>query len=597
MSSGPVIRRLSALMSADVKGYARLMGEDELATVRTLTLYREVIGDLVQRHRGRVVDAPGDNLLGEFGSVVDAVQCAVEIQRDLRSRNAELPETRWMEFRIGISLGDVIVEGERLYGDGVNIASRLEGLAEPGGICLSGSAYDQVENKLALEYEALGEQSVKNIARPVRVYRIHLGGSLGQTPSPSPSAGQTGAPPLPSVIPQPSIAVMPFRMLGKRQADRYLAEGIVHEVVASLAGLQELFVIASSSTVGYAEGQPDVTAFGRQLGVRYLVTGSLMRTGHRLRVTAELNEVETRRVLWTDRYDVADRELFVLHDTVASKIAHSLLPQLHSSALRRALRKPPDSWDAYELVLQAMHLFYGSNPKDMDAVRALLLRATERDPQYALPWSLLALSHAMRTGLGMSTDVETDYLEAARYAGLALECDGTNAQALCMFGHLQSFLFGNFEVAIGTFDRAIAGCPNSAIAWSLSSPTYSYLGDGPTAIKRAEHGLRLSPLDPHAAFYQTVLTLAHYTNATYEEAIHWGRRTLAISPRFVTNMRPLIGSLVAVGRAAEAYEIAHRLLAIVPQFRVDTFISRYPIADPARKEKLRRELLGAGLPQ
>ncbi len=584
-------------MNADVKGYSRLLEEDELATVRTLTRYREVISDLVQRCHGRVVDSPGDNLLAEFGSVVDAVHCAVEVQRDLRARNTQLPEARRMEFRIGITLGDVIVEGERLYGDGVNIASRLEGLAEAGGICLSGNAYDQVENKLALEYESLGEQTVKNIARPVRVYRVLLDPCAGPMPLPHPSVEQTETSLLPSATHQPSIAVLPFRILGNKQADRYLAEGIVHDVVASLAGLQELFVIASSSTVGFADKQRDATAFGRQLGVRYLVTGSLTRTGSRLRVTAELSEVETRHVLWTDRYDVADSELFVLHDAVASKIAHSLLPQLHSSALRRALRKPPDSRDAYELALQAMHLLYRNDPKDMDATRALLLQATERDSQYAPPWALLAMCQMFRIGQGHSTDIEADNQEAARCAGLALERDATDAQALATFGHVQSFLFGNYEVAIQAFDRAITTCPNSATAWTLSSPTYSYIGDGPTAVKRAEHGLRLSPLDPHASYYQTALTLAHYTNATYDEAIHWGRRTLAISPRFTFNMRPLIGSLVAVGRIDEARVVARQMLEIAPQFRVDPFILRYPISEPARKEKLRRELLAAGLPE
>lgn len=595
MSAGPVIRKLAALLSADVKGYSRLMGEDDLATVQTLTKYRSIIGDIVQRHHGRVVDAPGDNLLAEFGSVVDAVQSAVEIQRDLLGRNAELPEARRMEFRIGISLGDVIVEGERLYGDGVNIASRMEGLAEPGGVCVSGAAYDQVENKLSLEYEALGEQTVKNIARPVRVYRVRVHEQAAHSASAG-SLLERAAASLASTH-QPSIAVLPFRMLVRKDADRYLAEGMVHDVVASLSGLEDLFVIASSSTVGYAEEQRDAAMFGRQLGVRYLVTGSLTRAANRVRVTAELSEVESRRVLWTDRYDVANSDLFVLHDTVASKIARSLLPQLHSSALQRALRKPPDSRDAYELVLQAMHLLYRYDPKDMDAARALLLQATERDPQYALPWALLAKWHIVRIGQGYSTDALKDSAEAARYASLALDRHATNPLALAIFGHVQAFLFGHFQEAIEAFDRAISGCPNSAIAWSLSSPTYSYLGDGPTAINRAEHGQRLSPLDPHASFYQTALTLAHYVNTTYEEAIRWGRRTLAISPRFTANMRPLIASLVAVERIDEARAVARQMLAVAPQFRVDPFITRYPISDQARKEKLRRELLAAGLPQ
>lgn len=593
----PVTRRLAALVSADVVGYSRLMGEDDLATVQTLTLYQGVIGDLVQQYHGRVVDSPGDNLLAEFPSVVDAIQCAAEIQRNLLARNAGLPKTRRMEFRIGISLGDVIVEGERLYGDGVNIAARLEELAEPGGICLSGSAYDQAENKLALECEALGEQSVKNISRPVRVYRALLGPRAGRAVSSGPSTEQTASPPFPSATQHPSIAVLPFRMLSERETDRYLAEGILHDVVASLAGLQLLFVITSSSTIGFAGAQRDAAAFGRELGVRYLVTGTLTHAANRVRVTAELSEVDTRRVLWTDRYDVSDNELLPLHDTVASKIAHSLLPRLRSSELQRALRKPPESRDAYELVLQAMHLYFQPSPReDMDRARALLLQATERDPRYALPWTWLAQWQLFRTGAGYSTDVEADYREAAHYAGLALERDGTDANALAIFGHTQSVLFGRFQVAIEAFDRAIAACPNCVNAWTLSSLTYGFLGDGPTAVKRAEYGLQLSPLDPHRQLLQAAVTFAHYTNASYEEAIQWGRRTLAIAPDLAGNMRALMASLVAVGRIDEAREIAHRMLAIAPSFRVDQFISRVPFADPARKRKLRDELLAAGLP-
>jgi class 3 adenylate cyclase/TolB-like protein len=592
-----VTRRLAALVSADVEGYSRLMGEDDLATVRTLTLYRGVIGDLVQQHHGRVVDSPGDNLLAEFASVVDAIQCAAEIQRNLRARNAGLPKTRRMEFRIGISLGDVIVEGERLYGDGVNIAARLEELAEPGGICLSGSAYDQAENKLSFECEALGEQSVKNISRPVRVYRALLVPRAGRTASSGLSVQQAAGAPFPSATRHPSIAVLPFRMLSERAADRYLAEGILHGVVASLAGLQELFVITSSSTIGFAEAQRDAAAFGQEIGVRYLVTGTLTRAADRLRVTAELSEVDTRRVLWTDRYDVSDSELLTLHDIVAAKIAHSLLPRLRSSALQRALRKPPDSRDAYELVLQAMHLlYYRSNPKDMDAVGELLHRATDRDPRYALPWTLLAQWQLFRMAGNYSDEVGAGYQEAARYAGLALERDGADANALAIFGHLQTVLFRRFQVAIDAFDRAIAASPNSAGAWNLSSWTYAFLGDGPAAVKRAEYSLKLSPLDPYRSLLQTTVAFAHYTNASYEAAIHWGRATLAMDPELVGNMRCLMVSQVAAGRIDEARELAHRMLAIAPSFRVDKAISRVPFADEARKWKLRDELLAAGLP-
>jgi TolB-like protein len=386
-------------------------------------------------------------------------------------------------------------------------------------------------------------------------------------------------------------------MLSEEPADRHLVEGLLHDVVASLAGLQELFVVTSSSTLAFATAQRDAVTFGRELGVRYLVTGTLTRTANRVRVAAELSEVDTRRVLWTDRYDVADTGLLALHDTVASKIAHSLLPRLRSSVLQRALRKPPDSHDAYELVLRAMHLLYQTNPIDWDAARTLLLRATEQDPRYARPWTLLAQSKMIRIARGESTDVEGDLQEILRYVELALERDGTDANALALSGFLQSSLFKRFQVAIETFDRAIAACPNCVAAWNASSWTYGYLGDGPTAVKRAEYSLQLSPLDPFRSVLATTVTFAHYVNASYEEAIDWGLRTLAKDPNLVANIAFLIASQVASKRVEEAREIAPRIAAIAPMFRVERFVSRFPFVDGARSERLREELLAAGLPR
>ena len=579
------IRRLAVIAVADVVGYSRLMGHDDSRTLtRWMRIRTRTLEPVAAQHRGILVKTTGDGVILEFPSALDAVRWACEVQAQLAEPDADTDPSGALRLRIAIHIGNVIAVQDDLYGDGVNIAFRLQESGEPGQVIVSGAVFDLVQSAYGQAATDLGMLSLKNIDRPVRAYSIR----------PSSRAGASLVPALQTNL--PSIAVLPLRVLSGRSEDRYIAEGFAHDVVASIAGLQELFVISASSTVAFVEGA-DVASFARQLGVRYLVTGNLSHAGNRLRMVIELSEVETRSVLWTDRYDVEESELFAVQDTIASKVAYSLLPHLHSSTLRHALRKPPDHMDAYELVLQALSPFYRYNPEDMEAARSLLLRAAERDPGYALPHALLAKWQIVNIGQGYSPDHQADAKLAAEHAERALERNGTEALALAIAGHVQSFLFGNYLGAIEAFDQAISSCPNSAVAWILSSPTYSYLGDGPTAVKRAEFGRRLSPLDPHASFYHTALTLAHYTNGSYEEAVHWGQRILASGPRFTANMRPLIGSLVCLGRTDEAREVARRMLAVAPSFRVGAFITRYPIRDPARKEKLVRELLSAGLPE
>src|SRR3989338_417536 len=329
-------RKLAAIVSADVKGYSRLMGEDEEATIRTLTVYREVMAVLIGQHRGRVVDSPGDNLLAEFASVVDAVRYAVEIQRGLKVRNADLPVHRRMEFRIGINLGDVVVEGERLYGDGVNIAARLEGLAEGGGICISGTVYDQIENKLALGYEYLGEQAVKNIPKPVRVYQVKDEPGVS-TPTVSGDKSPTLA--LPD---KPSIAVLPFANMSGDPEQEYFSDGITEDLITELSRFHELFVIARNSTFAYKGRSADVRQVGRDLGVSHVLEGSVRRVGDRVRITAQLLDAATGHHLWAERYDRGLEDIFALQDEITREIVAALDVRLlrgeQATAWRHLLR-------------------------------------------------------------------------------------------------------------------------------------------------------------------------------------------------------------------------------------------------------------------
>src|SRR5262249_17750655 len=386
----PMARKLAAILSADVQGYSRLMGEDEEATIRTLTTYRAVIASHIEQHRGRVVDAPGDNLLAEFASVVDAVQCASTIQRDLKERNAALPEPRRMEFRIGINLGDVVVEGERLYGDGVNIAARLESLAEPGGICLSGTVYDQIETKVPLGYEYLGEQRVKNITKPVRVYRVAEPGSAPPTrtdhkkrptykrraalaavlvlvvgiassvllyllrPPAAPigvSSDKASVLPLPD---KPSIVVLPFVNMSKDPDQEYFSDGLTEVLTGDLSKISSLFVIARNSAFTYKGKAVKVQDVGREMGVRYVLEGSVQKAAQRVRITTQLIEATTGYHLWSEQYDRPLQDLFALQDEIVQKIVTTLQLQLTLQEQGYIVRKTTNNLEAYDVFLRGL---------------------------------------------------------------------------------------------------------------------------------------------------------------------------------------------------------------------------------------------------
>jgi TolB-like protein/class 3 adenylate cyclase/cytochrome c-type biogenesis protein CcmH/NrfG len=581
-----VERRLAAVLSADGKNYSRLMSEDEIGTVRTLTAHRTVMRDAIARVHGRVVDTPGDNLLAEFASAAEAVQCAVEIQQTLRQRNDELSPGRRLEFRIGVNVGEVIDDGERIYGDTVNIAARLEALADGGGLCISGIAHDQIVHLLPLTWESLGAQMVKNIARPVRVYRARLAAAAG-TPTPPGALRPTR---------RPSIAVLPFRELDVPEGQRYFGDGIMEDVVGAIASLPDLFVISRSSAARFRESGLDVRSIGRELSVRYVLSGIVRRAGERIRITAELADCETQTILWTDKIDGRATDLFDLQDRLSEKIITTIAPHVREADLRRALRERPENLDAYDFMLRGLDLLYRLTRREFDLARDMFERAIILDPGYAAPHALTALWHSIRVGQGWSTDVQADHAAVARFAESALERDPFDARALALYGHLKALLFHEYEGAIALFDRAIAVSPNSAGAWGRSSPTYSYIGDAGEARRRAQIALRLSPFDPQVFLIHTALGLACYTAGDYEEAVSWCRKAMAQSPNYTANLRFLAASLAASGLPAEAHRIGRALLDIEPGFRVQRFCDGYAYKDAARRTLLGNHLRAAGLP-
>src|SRR6266851_3807532 len=491
-------RRLAAILFADVAGYTRLMDEYEADThSRLMALFREIIEPAIASAGGQIVKNTGDGFVARFESVGDAFECAVAIQRGVLGREADQPPEKRVTFRAGLHVGDIVVEAHDVYGAGVNLAARLQELAEPGDLAISGSVREQLGNRLKLPTTDAGNVNLRNIAGPVRVFRVATSpdGAPQRLSPPMPGASVSGTRMDRTAL--PSIAVLPFRNIQAGPQDAYIADGVVEEIVHALAGLKELFVISRTSTLGFAGPDLDVRAISRDLGARNILHGSVRRYGERLRIGAELSDAETGEIITNNQYDGRLSELFELQTRVAVQVAKTIVPQVHERELRRAMRKPPENRTAYDLVLEALRLLYRLEPEAHARARDLLEKAICLDPDYALSYTYMAYWHIFRVGEGWSSDASADAYEAARVAAAAIERDSNDAMALAIFGHVQSFLLKDYDAAISYFDRAIQAGPNCPNAWTMRSATFGYLGHGATAIEHAEHGLRLSPLDAH----------------------------------------------------------------------------------------------------
>lgn len=556
-------RKLAAILSTDVKGYSRLMGEDEVATIRTLTAYRELMTSLIQQHRGRVVDSPGDNLLAEFASVVEAVQCAVSVQRELRIRNAELPLHRRMEFRIGINLGDVIVEGERLYGDGVNIAARLEALAEPGGVLVSNTVYDQVRDKLPFTFEDLGEQQAKNITRPLRVYRVHDPGAVAERPPSSPAL------PLPA---KPSIAVLPFQNMSGDPEQDYFADGMVEEIITALSRIRWLFVIDRRSSFTYKGQAIDVKQIGRELGVHYVLEGSVRKAAGRVRITAQLIDAVAGAHLWADRFDGSLEDVFDLQDRVAISVAGVIEPTLEAHEISRSGRRPTHDLTAYDFYLRALPIFFAFPSRErLFNAFVPLEEAIKRDPHYGPALALAAVGHARLYDWREAP-------EANRRKGLdrarqAVEVAGGDPDVLAQAAFALAFLGEDIGTQIALVDRALALNPSSARAWNLKGALSIWEGQPDLAIEQAERSLRLNPRG-HVGYRFWVLGIAYFFLRRFDEAA--AKLLVAVQelPAWPWPYRGLASCYAHMGRLDEARvvidqlrELTSEVLPLHPPFR------------------------------
>ena len=538
-----VERKLAAILSADVKGYSRLMGEDEIATIRTLTAHRATMTTLIQQHKGRVVDSAGDNLLTEFASVVDAVQCAVEIQQALKTKNADLPASKKMEFRIGINLGDVIVERERIYGDGVNIAARLEGLAEPGGICISGAVHDQVENKLNflhLGYEYLGEQAVKNIAKPVPVYRVRIdpetslypvGAAPRGRPLPlSPGQPQGVAPtisqPSLSLPDKPSIAVLPFANLSGDPEQEYFSDGITEDLITDLSKISGLFVISRNSVFLYKGKAVKPEQVSRELGVRYLLEGSVRKAGNQVRITAQLVDATTGYHLWADRYDRELQDIFAVQDEVTHKIITALRVKLTEGERGRLGRAPTNNLEAYEYFLRGLECYAHRTRESNEQARHMFERAVELDPHFAAAYARLGRVYMTSWAFQWNDDPQIPG-RAAALARQAVALDDTlpGAHQTLAYVYLQK---KEFDQSLIEAERAVALDPNDADACVTLGEVLSCTGRPQEAVGLVEKALRLDPHYPPS--YLFALGQVYYLTGQYEEAIMAFKRLLTRNP-------------------------------------------------------------------
>jgi adenylate cyclase len=581
MVEARVERRLAAILAVDVAGYSRLMGVDEEGTLAALkACRRDFIDPKIAEHRGRIVKTTGDGALIEFASAVDGVRCAMEIQRVMAERNTAIPEDHRIEFRIGINVGDIIIDENDIYGDGVNIAARIESLAEPGAVCLSENAYQQIKGKLSLDVTDMGDQQLKNIAQRVRVYGIRSDGPQARAALALPD--------------KPSIAVLPFQNISGDPEQEYFADGMVEDIITGLSRIKWLFVIARNSTFTYKGRAVDVKQVGRELGVRYVLEGSVRKAVDRVRITAQLIDAATGAHVWAERYDRKSDDIFALQDEITLSVVGAIEPSLRLAEVERAKRKRPDSLDAYDLVLRALPDVYSRMPEPSKKALVHLERALALDPNYALAHACAAeCYHSLFLRGGLREENRT---AAVRHAQVAIANGQDDALALTLAGFSLGMDGHDRAAAFAAFEAALAVSPSSALTYILGSVILSFAEEAERAIEWGERGLRLSPLDPWRSSAFISFALGHFHRGRYEEAAAAARKAVQFSPGFSLCHMVLAAALAKLGRLEEARAAATRVLELQPVFRYSRQLASVN-CEPTLAASLGEALRAAGLPE
>jgi TolB-like protein/class 3 adenylate cyclase len=590
-----VERKLAAILATDVAGYSRLMGVDEEGTLARLkAVRRELIDPKIKEHRGRIVKTMGDGILIEFPSVVEAVGCAVEVQKGMAERNAAVPEDKRITFRVGVNVGDIIVEGKDIYGDGVNVAARLQELAQPGGVCVSRDVRNQVRDKVSFGFEDLGEQTVKNITRPLRVFRVSwdVPGTTGGRAEAEPAR------PALSLPDKPSIAVLPFQNLSGDPEQEYFADGMVEDIITALSRMRWLFVIARNSSFIYKGHTVNVKQVARELGVRYVLEGSVRKAASRVRIAGQLIDGSTGAHLWADRFESALEDIFDLQDQVTASVVGAIAPRLEQAEIERAKRKPTESMDAYDCYLRGVASFYQWTREGTSEALRMFYRAIELDPEFALAHGIAARCYALRKVSSWMADSVQETAETARLARRAVALGRDDAAALSTSGFALAYVVGDLDDGAAFIDRALALNPNLAVAWYYSGWVKIWLGEPDLAIEHIARAMRLSPLEPHFDRMQAATANAHFFAGRYDIAVSWAGMALRASPDNVVALRIAVASNALAGRLEQARKVLARLRQLDPALRIPNLRdTQGPFRRPEDLARYEQGLREAGLPE
>jgi len=596
-------RRLAAIVAADLVGYSRLMGRDEGGTVARLRRARTGrLGPVLARRGGRMVKLTGDGVLIEFTSAVEALSAAIEFQQGMTESEADKPEADRLVFRAGLHLGDVIVDGDDLYGDGVNVAARLEGEAPPGGIVISGAIYDVIAGRLLATFVDLGRLMLKNIERPVQAYVVRW--LAADWPLAAPSMGRATAAPVvqaagtPLTLPnKPSIAVLPFQNMSGDPEQEYFADGMVEDIITALSRFKSLFVIARNSSFTYKNKAIDIKQVGRELGVRYVLEGSVRKAGNRVRINGQLIDATSGGHLWADRFDGALEDLFDLQDRITTTVVGELGAQIQLAEMERVRRKATSDLTAYDLYLRGMDRMYVWTREANAEALAFFLEAIELDPGYAMVHAQAAMCHTLRKQSRWVVDAARESVDAVRLARRAIELERDDSRVLGTAGFTLAYIGEELEFAAECIAESVALSPNYAMGWQYSGWVKIYRGDPESALEDLARARRLSPRDPGILQLTTGCAFAHFFAGRYEDAVHLAEQVTRQVPTFLPAWRMTAIANAMLGRQDRASAASARTLALDPAARVSLLVPLLPLSRLDDRERYREGLLKAGLPE
>jgi TolB-like protein/class 3 adenylate cyclase/tetratricopeptide (TPR) repeat protein len=594
MSSEHVERRLAAILAADVAGSCRLIGIDEEGTLAQLKALRKKLFDpKITDHRGRIIKNTGDGALVEFASVVDAVRCADEIQRGVAVQNTDVPQDKRMELRIGIHVGDIIIEENDIFGDGVNIAVRLEGIAEPGGVCISDDTYRQIQGKVDIAFEDMGPQSLKNIAEPMRAWRLRKNASASAASSIKPPVEPIQALALPD---KPSIAVLPFENMSGDPEQEYFADGMVEDIITALSRIRWLFVIARNSSFTYKGKPVDIKQVGRELGVRYVLEGSVRKANNRIRITGQLIDATSGNHIWADRFEGGFEDVFELQDQVTASVVGAITPKLEQAEIERSRRKPTENLQAYDYYLRGVSCLYNFSKGAHEQSLKFFRKAIELDPEFASSFAQAAYCYVRRKANGWSVDRKADALQAGIFARRALELAKDDPVVLVNSGIALAFVLGHLEEGGAYIKKSTDLDPNLAAGWYWRGLTQIYLGE--TVENEHFHkAIRLSPLDPRICVSFNGLAYSHFFAGKYDEAFMWAEKAKREMPNYLFCHRIAMACQAMSGRVDEAREACSRVMKMDPTQRISDIRDRQPFRRDADVAKLAEAFRLAGMPE